>query len=148
VLFRSCDRAGDYQIAVFTSPTPFRAGPVDVSVLVQDAAAGECVAEARVTVRLAARASGQVVESPATTEAATNKLFYAALFQLPEPGWWDVDVAVEGLHGSALIRFAVEADEPMPRWRTLWPGFGWPVLAVARFGIHQVLARRKGYPRH
>ena len=43
-------RAGGYQIAVFTSPTPFRAGPVDVSVLVQDAATGECVPEAQVTV--------------------------------------------------------------------------------------------------
>ena len=38
-------RAGGYQIAVFTSPTPIRAGPVDVSVLVQDAATEECVPE-------------------------------------------------------------------------------------------------------
>ena len=32
---------GDYRISVFTAPTPFRAGPVDISVLVQDAATGE-----------------------------------------------------------------------------------------------------------
>ena len=66
-------RAGGYQIAVFTSPTPFRAGPVDVSVLVQDAATGECVPEAQVTVCLKAPGAGRVLECPATTEAATNQ---------------------------------------------------------------------------
>jgi hypothetical protein len=137
------ERVGDYQIAVFTSPTPFRAGPVDVSVLVQDASSGECISEARVTVHLTARGSGFVAEYPATAEAASNKLFHAAVFHLPEPGWWDVDVAVDGPHGSTLIRFGVQADEPLPRWLTLWPWFGWPAFAVALFGIHQVLVRRK-----
>ena len=137
------ERAGGYQVAVFTSPTPFRAGPVDVSVLVQDAATGECVPEAQVTVRLTARGTGEVLEYPATAEAATNKLFHAADFQLPEPGWWDVEVAVEGPQGPALLRFGVEADEPPPRWLGLWPWFMWPALAVALFGVHQVLVRRR-----
>src|SRR5262249_49508889 len=109
------EQAGAYQVTVFTAPTPFRAGPVDVSVLVLDAATGEHVPEARVTVRLAARGTRDVLECPATEEAATNKLFHAAVFELPKPGWWDVDVAVEGPHGPALLRFGVEADEPPPR---------------------------------
>src|SRR3954466_8014421 len=123
-------RAGGYQIAVFTSPTPLCAGPVDVSVLVQDAATGECVPEARVTVRLTARGAANAREYPATTEAATNKLLHAAVFALPGPGWWDVEVAVDGPHGSALVRLGVQADEPPPRWLELWPWFGWPALAV------------------
>jgi hypothetical protein len=138
------ERAGDYQAAVFTSPTPFRAGPVDVSVLVQDAATGECLPEARVTVRLTARESGLVLEYPATPGAATNKLFHAAVFQLPEPGWWDVEVVVAGPRGSAMIRFGVQADEPPPRWLSMWPWFGWPALAVALFGLHQIMVRRRG----
>src|SRR5215469_9783232 len=73
------EQAGAYQVTVFTSPTPFRAGPVDVSVLVQDAATGECVPEARVSVRLTARGTGDMLEYPATREAATNKLFHAAV---------------------------------------------------------------------
>jgi hypothetical protein len=116
---------------------------VDVSVFVQDGATGECVSEPRVSVRLTARGAGQVLECPATSEAATNKLFQAAVFRLPEPGWWDVEVAVEGPHGPALIRFEVQADEPTPRWLDLWPWFGWPVLGVALFCIHQALVRRK-----
>ena len=60
------DRAGGYQIAVFTSPTPFRAGPVDFSVLVQDAASEECVPEAQVTVCLKATGAGRTLECRAS----------------------------------------------------------------------------------
>ena len=141
---RLCERAGDYQLTVFTLPTPFRAGPVDVSVLVQDAATGECVAQARATLHLTARGSGQVLEYPATSGAASNKLFHEAAFGLPEAGWWDVEVSVDGPHGPALARFEVEAGAAPPRWQELWPWFGWPVLAVALFGLHRVLARRSG----
>src|SRR5262245_2176234 len=82
-------RAGAYPCAVFAAPTALRVGPVDVSVLVQDAATEECLPEARVTVRLTARGTGEILEYSATTEAATNKLLRAAEFQLPKPGWWD-----------------------------------------------------------
>jgi len=136
-------RAGGYQVAVFTSPTPFRAGPVDVSVLVQDAATGECVPEAQVTVYLNAPGAGGTMECPATTQAATNRLFHAAVFELPGPGRWDVGIAVEGPHGPALLRFEVEADGPAPRWLELWPWFTWPALVVVLFGLHQVLVRRR-----
>src|SRR5262249_38640230 len=91
---RLLERAGNYQVAVFTSPTPLRAGPVDVSVLVQDAATGECLPQAHVTVRLKAAVTGRNLEYPATTEGTTNRLFRAACFDLPEPGWWDMEVAV------------------------------------------------------
>jgi hypothetical protein len=139
------ERAGAYQVTVFTAPTPLCAGPVDVSVLVLDAATAEYVPQARVTVRLTARGTGEVLEHPATA-AATNKLFHVAVFELSEPGWWDVEVAVEGPRGSALLRFGVEADEPPPRWLELWPWFAWPALAVALFGLHRVLARRRRPP--
>jgi hypothetical protein len=140
---RLSERAGAYQVTVFTSPTPLRAGPVDVSVLVVDAATGEHVPQARVTVRLRARATGTVREHPATAAAATNKLFHAAVFELPEPGWWDVEVAVEGPHGPALLCSSLQADERTPRWLELWPWFAWPALAVALFGLHRALVRRK-----
>ena len=38
---RLSGKKGGYQITVFTAPTPFRAGPVDISVLVQDASTGD-----------------------------------------------------------------------------------------------------------
>jgi hypothetical protein len=142
---RLSEQHGSYRLTVFTSPAPFRVGPVDVSVLVQDAAAGEPLPDAGVTVRMTPRGRPEAgMEQTATTEAATNKLFRAALFDLPEPGWWDVEVAVDGASGGAQVRFAVEAAEPLPRWPTLWAWIGWPAVAVLLFALHQVLVRRKG----
>jgi hypothetical protein len=141
---RLSERVGGYRVSVFTSPTPIRAGPVDISVLVQDADSGELVPGARVTVRAVPRDHPEAaVSHPATSEAATNKLYRAAVFELPEPGWWDMDVTVEGGRGPAHVRFAVEAADPLPRWWALAPWVGWPALAVALFSLHQVLVRRK-----
>jgi hypothetical protein len=137
------ERAGNYQIAVFTSPTPFRAGPVDVSVLVQDAASRDLALEARVTIRLTAQGARQTLEYACTTDAATNKLFKAAVFQLPAAGQWDVEVVVDGPHGQTGVRFDVDAAEQLPRWFELWPWFTWPAIVVALFSIHQALARRR-----
>jgi hypothetical protein len=139
---RLSERQGDYQITVFTSPTPLRAGPVDVSILVQDALSRQPVPHARVTVRAVprGRADAAIIHD-ATAEMATNKLLRAAVFELPEPGWWEVEVTVEGAGGSARVQFEVEAAEAAPWWLGLWPWFGWPALAIILFIIHQLLVR-------
>src|SRR5262245_59336548 len=75
---RLSEHKGDYRITVFTSPTAMRAGPVDVSVLVQDATTGELTPGVRVIITVGCRDSSHVVfHGPATTEAATNKLYYS-----------------------------------------------------------------------
>jgi hypothetical protein len=141
---RLSERTGGYRVSVFTSPTPFRAGPVDVSVLVQDADSGELTPDVQVTVRAIPRGRPETsVRHPATAEAATNKLYRAAVFELPEPGWWEMDVTVDGGRGSARVRFDLEAADPPPRWWALAPWVGWPALAFALFILHQVLVRRK-----
>jgi hypothetical protein len=138
-------RQGDYHISVFTAPTPFRAGPVDVSVLVQEASTGDPMTPVKVTVRMT-KPGRLVLEYPATTEAATNKLFRAAQFDLPEPGRWALEVEVQGSHGLAVIGGELDAAEPLPRWRELWPWISWPALVIALFGIHQFVARRARIP--
>jgi hypothetical protein len=140
-LLRLAGERGAYQISVFTTPTPFRAGPVDISVLVQNASTGDLVTQARVIVRMA-KERRLALEYPATIEAATNKLFRAAQFELLEPGRWEMRVEVEGALGSAVIAGEIEAAEPLPPWRELWPWIGWPALAIVLFSIHQMLAQR------
>jgi hypothetical protein len=136
---RVSKRQGPYEITVFTSPTPLRAGPVDVSVFVQDSATGEVVPEVRVLVRATPRnRESEVVSRAATAEAATNKLFRAAVFDLLEPGWWDVEVLVEGNQKTVQVRFDLEAAPPSPRWVSLWPWVTWPVLVIALFCVHRL----------
>ncbi len=143
---RLSKRRGDYRISVFTAPTPFRAGPVDVSVLVQDARTGDPLPQAEVTVRATPRGrSDTLVVQSATHDAATNKLFHAALLELPEAGWWKIDIAVAGQHGEAAVQFEVEAAAAAPAWLDLWPWLAWPALAIVVFCIHRILVRRHAH---
>lgn len=140
---RLSERRGDYRISVFTAPTPFRAGPVDVSVLVQHARTGEPLVQADVTVRAVQRdRPGVPVVAQATHAAATNKLFHAAVFDLPEAGWWEIEVAVAAGGEPVRVRCEVEAADAAPEWLELWPWLGWPVAVIGLFAVHQRLARR------
>jgi hypothetical protein len=133
-----------YRVTVFTSPTVLRAGPVDISVLVQEAATGELASDVQVTIEAVRRGTIQAAfHGPATTEAATNKLYHAAILDLPEPGWYSVDVAIDGALGKAQVQFEMEVAEPLPTWLPMLPWIGWPVVAIALFSVHQVLVRRR-----
>lgn len=135
---------GGWRVTVFTSPTPPRAGPLDVSVLVQDAATGRPDPAARVAVWAMPRdRSGPRVEQPATADAATNKLLVAATLDLPEPGWWTVGVRIGTGGRAAELRFELEVGEPPPAWASLAGWVGWPAAAVGLFAVHRVLVRRK-----
>jgi hypothetical protein len=140
---RLSERKGDYRITVFTSPTPLRAGPVDISVFVQDAATGAPMPEARITVRATPRdRPGETICHLATMEAATNKLFQSAVFDLPEPGWWEAAISVEGSSERIEVHFEMEADEPLPRVWEMTPWIAWPAAAILLFGVHQWLVRQ------
>lgn len=132
---------GGYRISVFTAPSPFRKGPVDISVLVQDGATGEPDPSARVSVRMT-KSGEPTLSYPCTVQAATNKLFRAAQFELPASGRWEIEVRVEGSHGVATIGGDVNAAAALPRWQELWLWIGWPAGAVVLFVIYQVIVQR------
>jgi hypothetical protein len=133
-------KRGEYRISVFTAPTPFRVGPVDVSVLVQDASTRNPMTQVQVRVRMT-KSGRPALEYPATSEAATNKLLHAAQFVLPESGTWFLEVQIQGSHGPATIAGDVQAAEPLARWQETWPWFGWPALVIVTFCLHHVLGR-------
>lgn len=141
---RFSERRGNYRITVFTSPTPLRAGPVDVSVFVQDAATGELVPEAQITVRASPHENPrESISRRATTEEATNKLFQAAVFDLPEAGLWDMKILIEGLGEPVEVNFEMEAAEPLPRLWEMTPWIAWPAVVVLLFVVHKWLEQRK-----
>ena len=98
---RLSERVGGYQVTVFTAPAPLCAGPVDVSVFVQDADTGEPAAGVGVTVRAAPHGRpDEAISRPATAEAATNKLFRSAAFRVA--GVRMVGVRGDGEGGARL----------------------------------------------
>lgn len=129
---RFSDRCGAYRVTVFTEPTPWRAGPVDVSVLVQDPTTGEPRTDLRVAIRVAG------TRHPATHEAATNKLLYSAEFDLPAAGTWPIEVVIDGPAGSATATLEVEAAEALPAGGEMLWWIVWPVVPVVFFAWHQV----------
>src|SRR5713101_6026205 len=78
---------GPFVVTVFSAPGPLRAGPVDISVLVQDRS-NRPVLDGEVFVRLS-RESGMTLVERATREMAQNKLLYSAVMNLPEAGQWE-----------------------------------------------------------
>jgi hypothetical protein len=117
---------------------------VDVSVLLQDAGSGEPVSQVPILVRLKPRDRPEgALSHPATTETATNKLFRAAEFDLPEPGLWDVEIILEDRQGPLQVHFAMEAAEALPRLGEMAAWIAWPAAAVLLFGVHQALVWRR-----
>jgi hypothetical protein len=140
---RRSERHGSLQVTVFTSPIPIQAGPIDVSVLVQDAATGKPRLDGRIWVRAEALDHpGPRVEHLATREAATNKLLQSALFELPTAGRWRIAIEIEGQPEPAWLQFEVEAAEPPPRWLEMWPWIAAPLLPATLFILHRFLAGR------
>ncbi|MBY0526625.1 MAG: hypothetical protein K2R98_24730 [Gemmataceae bacterium] len=141
---RLSERRGDLQITVFTSPTPWRAGPVDVSVLVQDAATGDPVPDAAVEIRLSPRDShSAAIRGLATKDVATNKLFVAAQFDLPHAGSWQLDIYIEQNGERQALGCELEAAEASPAWLSLIGWIFWPLLPILAFAMHQYLVWRR-----
>ena len=140
---RLCERSGPYQVAVFTSPTPLRAGPVAFSVLLRDAATRTVLSDARIVFRIMPPgAAGPAVTHLATTEAATNKLLKAAQFELDSPGRWQMEVLVDGPSGPAHVAFPAEVSAAMPHCLDMAPWILLPVVPILLFGVREGLRGR------
>jgi hypothetical protein len=141
---RLSERIGAYRVTVFTSPAPLRAGPVDVSVLVQEAATGTPLSDVSIQVSMAPVDRPHAgMRQAASHEAATNKLYQAALFDLPVSGRWLIAVDIDGPHGPAHTHVEVEAGEPLPRWAEMWFWIALPVVPIVLFSLQQMLVRRE-----
>ena len=136
-LLRLNQVVGDVQIAVFTAPTPLRVGTVDVSVMVQRAAAQTPVLDAEVEIVL--RSGGVARAAAATHAAATNKLLYVALIEVPAAGRWEIAARVRSGGVEATVATEVDVAPPLGAAWDHWPYLVLPALVIALFAIHQTL---------
>jgi hypothetical protein len=142
-LVRISQPAGPFVVTVFSAPTPLRAGPVDLSVLVQEPG-GAAVLDAEVRLILERRGERPTpIELAATRAQATNKLLYAAPFELPAAGTWQVEVTVARGADRATVAFAVDAAPPLPPWRAYWPYFALPAVGAALLALREWLVLRR-----
>jgi len=125
----SLEQTGDYQITIFTAPTPLRPVPVDVSVLIQNAATQQPVSDAEITIRTHRGQHGAVIRHPRQSRRRQTSCSGAATFDLDEPGWWEIEASVDGPLGETQARFDVEAAEPLPPYLAMWAWIGWPVVS-------------------
>jgi hypothetical protein len=74
-----------------------------------------------------------VLRARATQAAATNKLLRAAVFDLPHAGSWRLTAKVSAAAGHGELSADVAVGQPLPKWRSMWPWYCWPLLVVVLF---------------
>lgn len=153
VLFQQ--RQGNYDVTVFGLPSPLRAGPVDISVLIQDVTTKEPVLDASVGLSLQPLfdQTGQVeVWTPpycsmkraddsyeATREQSQNKLMYHAFFPIPTAGDWNLTLELR--HRNAAHYFVQQLTVAPPQKPVLayWPLLALPVLVIGGFVLNRAI---------
>ncbi len=126
-------------VTVFVAPVPLRAGPADVSVLVQSAGDGNSILDAEVSVLLS-REGGVVARAYADHAQATNQLLYAARVEVPAPGAWRLDVAVERGEERVTVGAALKAAPGLAAPVRFWPWVLLPIVVAGSFLVHQWLS--------
>jgi hypothetical protein len=136
------DRAQGMQITLFAAPVPLRAGPVDLSIFLQREEDGSAILGAPVAIRVGGgQRSGRW--TVADHEQATNRLLYAALLQIPEPGPWTIEARVGTGDEAVRIGASVVVGERQAPAARFWGWIILPLPVVLFFSIQQWLRRRE-----
>jgi hypothetical protein len=143
-------------LTVFASPFPLRAGPADISVLVQDEK-GSAVLDA--TVGLGWTSANPAATSdwlppccsmatllgqtPALRTHSQNKLLYGAILPIRSAGTSEISVKVSRDGKESSLTIPVTATPPRAPLVAYWPLLAFPPVAIGLFTMHQRLLRRK-----
>jgi len=136
-------QAGSLLITVFTSPAPLSAGPVDVSLLLQNRNGLEPVLDADVSLLLRAPASNEGTRVRPTRQEAQNKLLYAAPVMFTEPGKWCLAITVlrNGERSDVSGTIVVAPAQKMAS--SYWSYIAFPPLMIAAYVVRERLIRRR-----
>jgi hypothetical protein len=135
--------SGPFIITVFTTATTLRAGPADVSVMVQDRKSRTVILDATVVLSIEPQtgtAGGP--EILASSRLATNKLLKAAVINFPSAGSWLLRVGVRRGPQKVEVSTYLHVAPPLPRVAAIWPYLALPPFAILLFAANQALRRR------
>lgn len=134
----SNQRAGPYQLFVWADPDPVSVGSYHVTVALTEPQEegvvdldSKPILDAAIQVRLE-RLDKQaaVVTAMAIHGNSANRLLYEADMEFPEPGTWQVALAIDGPQGSADADYTVEVIPDSVNWLLVGGG----VLALVVLG--------------
>jgi len=138
---RLSESAGPYHVTVLTSPAPLYAGPLEISVFLQDAETREPVADATVEVVLTSFDSENRPHRPTHLRAVQERdaagPHYMTRCVLPQAGDWQIEVNITSPAGSETVTFRGTAAPAPARWQTLWPWICWPPVVILLFAIRE-----------
>jgi len=135
--------AGALVITVFGSPAPLSAGPVDISLLVQNRNGLEPVLDANVSLLLRADASGTEIQARPTREQAQNKLLYAAPVTLAESGKWQLAITILRNGERTEATGAIDVSSAPEMAASYWSYIAFPPLVIVVFVVREWLLRRR-----
>src|SRR4051794_5203924 len=133
------------QISVFTNPGIPSAGPVDLSVLVQEAKTHTAVLNADIHASLtpetpapnpsawappicAARSVSNLQSFQLNHTEAQNRLYYASLVQIPSGGKWRLTLNVRHGDQNASYQGTLEVANQVAPWTSYWHLFLFPLV--------------------
>jgi hypothetical protein len=135
----SRQESGPFVITVFAAPVPLRAGPMDLTVMVQTRGL-EPVLDAEVSIRL--NGASEIVAA-ASRSKAQNKLLYGATFDIPRPGEWKYTISVHNSAGQTSISGVFQAGPPALPLASYAFYLAIPPALIGIFALHQWLSRRE-----
>jgi hypothetical protein len=135
--------AGLFVITVFTAPAPLSAGPVDISLLLQNRNGLEPVLDANVSLLLRANTSGSEIRARPTREQAQNKLLYAAPVTFAESGKWELDIAILKNGERTGATGTIDVAPAPEKAASYWSYIAFPPLMIVAFVVRERLIRRR-----
>lgn len=152
--------AGPFHVTVFTLPPILSAGPVDVTVLVQDRSKLAPLLDANVKLDLTAHGdrdprknawmppacflnkSVALTGIQAKLNHGENRLLYGALVQIPSSGAWQLRINIQRANETEHIDTLLKVNEPASPPLAYWHLFMLPPLGVLVFLLNQKARRR------
>jgi len=129
--------SGPLLITVFASPGAPRVGMADFSVMLQDRESLAPVLDADVSLTL-----DDAQPIPLTHQLAQNKLLYAAPVKLDRVGRLQLSLTIRNRDLAAVVGGEIEVA-PAAGAIAYWRYLVFPPVAIAIFGLHQLLRSRR-----
>ena len=153
--------AGTFHVTVFTLPPILSAGPVDVTVLIQERSKLNPLLDAQVTLDLTAQTSSSLnkqgwsppacalsappllTDIPARLNHGENRLLYGALVQVPYSGIWQLKINMARGSEKESVRTLLKVNPPAPPPLAYWHLFILPPLGVLGYYLNRTARRRE-----